>query len=432
VPERVDAASAPGRFAVDRFLHRERVQQSSVEKLKRDDSDGAVVVFNAGSSSLKAEAYGLRPWRCLARASCDSLGPGVDRESGSAAGGASPHAAAAERVIDALAVNPRRVVATGHRIVHGGAFAAPVEITAGVLAELDSLSALAPLHNPPALDVLEVARRAYPNAPAVAVFDTAFFSALPEHVRTYAVPAAWRRDGLVRRYGFHGIAHAELHRRYREFAGRHPRPERVVSLHLGQGCSAAAILDGRPLDTSMGYTPLEGLIMGTRPGDLDVGVVLERMRSGMTERDIDAALSRQSGLLALSGASSDVREILALEARGDMRAKLALDAFCHRIVKYVGAYAAVLGGIDALLFGGGIGEHSAPIRERICAQLAWLGLDIDRAANAACTGREGAISPPASRVAAFVLAVREERSIARAVCEHLYGDIALDAVEGGA
>jgi acetate kinase len=409
------------------------VQHSTVEKLKRDDSDGAIVVFNAGSSSLKAEAYGLRPWRCLARASCETLGRGGDRlDDTGAGGGVSRHAAAAQRVIEALAVTPRRVVATGHRIVHGGAFAAPVEITGSVLAELEAAGTLAPLHNPPALEVLAVAQGAYPAAPAVAVFDTAFFSALPEHVRTYAVPEEWRRDGRVRRYGFHGIAHAELHRRYREFAGRLPCPERIVSLHLGHGCSAAAILDGLPLDTSMGYTPLEGLIMGTRAGDLDVGIVLERWRSGMTEREVDSALSRQSGLLALSGASSDVRELLALEARGDARAKLALDAFCHRVVKYVGAYAAVLGGIDALLFGGGIGEHSAPIRERICAQLAWLGLDIDRGANAACASREGAISAPASRVAAFVLAVREERAIARAVCEHLYGDVALDSAEAGA
>lgn len=411
-----------GHGAVERFLQRHPVQDATVEKLKRDDRDGAIVVFNAGSSSLKAEAYGLAPWRCLARAACESL----------EGAGASAHAAAAVRVIEALAVTPHRVVATGHRIVHGGAFAQPRSITPAVRAELEATSDLAPLHNPPALEVLDIATRAYPTATPVAVFDTAFFAALPEHVRTYAVPEEWRRDGRVRRYGFHGIAHGELHRRYREFVGRLPHPERVVSLHLGQGCSAAAILDGRPLDTSMGYTPLEGLIMGTRPGDLDVGIVLERLRLGMTGADIDTALARRSGLLGLSGSSADIRELLSLEARGDAKARLALDAFCYRIVKYVGAYAAALGGIDALLFGGGIGENSAAMRKRICSQLSWLGLQFDPTANAECEGREGAISAPLSRVAAYVLAVREERAIARAVAEHLHGvgGATLDATGG--
>jgi acetate kinase len=419
---------------VERFLQRHDVHHSPVHKLERDESDGAIVVFNAGSSSLKAEAYGFMPWRCLARASCESLEPKRDGSGGGEAATAA-HAAAAERVIEALGVTPRSVLATGHRIVHGGAYATPQSVTATVLAKIEAVSDLAPLHNPPALEVLRVAARAFPDATPVAVFDTAFFAALPEHVCAYAIPDEWRRDGAVRRYGFHGIAHAELHRRYREFVGRAPYPERVVSLHLGQGCSAAAILDGRPLDTSMGYTPLEGLVMGTRPGDLDVGIVLERLRLGDTVADIDAALSRRSGLLGLSGASADMRELLALEARGDPRAKLALDAFCHRIVKYVGAYAAALGGIDALLFGGGIGENSAPIRKRICTQLSWLGLEFDAAANADCVGREGAIGAPLSRVAAYALAVREERAIARAVYEHIHGAAAgaaaLDAAEGG-
>lgn len=403
------------------------MQHATLEKPQRAADDGVLVVFNAGSSSLKAEAYGLRPWRCVARASCEVRGPGDQRRHEVA-----EYSAAAARVIEALGVAPARVVATGHRIVHGGTLAEPVEITHDVLALIEAASLLAPLHNPAALAVLGVAQRAYRAAPAVAVFDTAFFAGLPEHVRTYAVPETWRRDGQVRRYGFHGIAHAELHRRYREFAERLLEPERVVSLHLGQGCSAAALLDGRPVDTSMGYTPLEGLIMGTRPGDLDAGIVLERVRSGMTGREIDMALSHESGLLALSGTSGDVRELLALEARGDPRAKLALDAFCHRVVKYVGAYAAVLGGIDALLFGGGIGEHAPQIRERICGRLAWLGIDVDGSANAACVNREGAISAPTSRVAVFVLAVREERSIARAVCEHLFGAELLVSAEGGA
>lgn len=396
----------------ERFLH------SSA-----DMSDAnSIVVFNAGSSSLKAETYQVQPLRRLARAAVDGLGSSgarvrVGAES-RAVEDASDHAAAAEHVMNALAVDPGAVLATGHRVVHGGAFSAPVEVTDAVLATLESLAPLAPLHNPAAVEVLNAVRRRFGATPAIAVFDTAFFANLPEHVQAYAIPEAWHRGGSVRRYGFHGIAHAGIYERYRQFARRSRSPERVVSLHLGHGCSAAAMLDGRPVDTSMGYTPLEGLIMGTRPGDLDAGIVLERLREGATVNEIDASLSRESGLLGLSGESADMRELLVLEARGAARAKLALNAFCHRVVKYVGAYAAALGGIDALLFGGGIGENAATIRERICAKLSWLGLELDVAANERCSGREGAIASSASRVEAYVIAVHEERTIARSVCEY--------------
>lgn len=384
------------------------------------DAD-TIVVFNAGSSSLKTAAYSPRPWRRIAHAAVEGLGSStpVLRATGGeplAADVAGDHGAAAGLAIDALKLDARSVAATGHRVVHGGTFAAPVEISDAVIAKLEALAPLAPLHNPAALAVLDVARRRFGAAQAVAVFDTAFFADLPEHVRTYAIPSAWRRSGDVRRYGFHGIAHAQLHARYRERAKRAAHPERVVTLHLGQGCSAAALLDGRPVETSMGYTPLEGLIMGTRCGDLDAGIVLELMRTGTPAHAIDAALSRESGLLGLSEKSDDMRELLELEAGGGERAALAVNAFCHRIVKYIGAYAAVLGGLDALLFGGGIGERAPAIRARVCAQLTWLGLELDAAANERCVGREGAIAAASSAVEVYVLAVREERAIARSVC----------------
>jgi acetate kinase len=267
--------------------------------------------------------------------------------------------------------------------------------------------------------VLDALRRRLPAAAAVAVFDTAFFAALPDHVRTYAVPSAWREGGAVRRYGFHGIAHAQLHRRYRALRRRAPAPERVITLHLGSGCSAAALLDGRPVETSMGYTPLEGLIMATRAGDLDAGIVIERLRAGEPLTTVEEALNRQSGLLGLSGRSADMRELLEHEARGDARAGLAVAAFLHRVVKYVGAYGAVLGGVDALLFGGGIGEGSAEIRRRICERVAWLGLELDARANEECTQREGSIAAHGSAVDAHVLMVHEELAIAEAVRERL-------------
>jgi acetate kinase len=247
-----------------------------------------------------------------------------------------------------------------------------------------------------------------------AVFDTAFFRDLPEHARVYAIPHDWRRSYGIRRYGFHGIAHAYLHSRHRALTRRRTVPTRVVTLQLGQGCSAAALLDGRAVESSMGYTPLEGLVMGTRPGDLDPGVLLRLMRGGLDADALERALNRESGLLGLSHSSSDMRDLLEREAAGDPRAALALGVFCHRVRKYIGAYAVVLGGLDAVLFGGGIGENAPVIRARICAGLEWLGVDLDPNANAAGVGAELEISAATSAVEVYVIRVREEEAIARA------------------
>jgi len=259
---------------------------------------------------------------------------------------------------------------------------------------------------------MEVVRGSLPDVPAVAVFDTAFFRDLPEPARVYALPDAWHAQGRIRRYGFHGIAHEYLSVRLRERCGR--VPERVLSLQLGQGCSVAALLNGAPVETSMGFTPLEGLIMGTRPGDLDAGILLHRMRQGDSWTALDDDVNRRSGLLGLSGVTADVRELVALEAEAHPGATLALAAFCHRIHKYLGAYAAILGGVDVVVFGGGIGENAPGLRARICAGLGWLGFELDDAVNARCAGHEACISKKSSKIEAYVIPVREEEAIARA------------------
>ncbi len=387
--------------------------------------DRALLACNAGSSSLKVEAWTGTPWRTLARAAILGIGGPravleVEGHGAERLRGIDDQPAAAEQLLARLAVlglDVGALVGVGHRVVHGGArFTGPVRLTTAVRKRLEDLTELAPLHNSAALAVMDAVHARAPRAPRVAVFDTAFFHALPEAARVYAVPKRWNasREPL-RRYGFHGLAHEYLAQRFAARRGSSTRHARVLSMQLGQGCSIAALAGGRPVETSMGFTPLEGLIMGTRAGDVDAGVLLHRLAAGDSAAALDAALNRDSGLKGLAG-SNDVRDLLTREARGDAAAKLALAAFVHRIVKYSGAYAAVLGGLDAVLFGGGIGEHAAPIRERICAGLSWLGLKLDRRANERCTAREGVISAQRSAIEVHVIPVREERVIARAVC----------------
>lgn len=395
------------------------------------ETEDYVLALNAGSSSLKFELFASGPiWRSCLRGAVTDIGrprsaltiAGQEPVDGPVA----DHSDAARRVFAAVFDNGggdvaiERLRAIGHRVVHGGArFTGPTLITDSVVAALDEIAELAPLHIPPALAVIGVERERFAGVPMVAVFDTTFFRRIPEHARRYAVPRSWYVDHAVQRFGFHGIAHEYISERVGADSRTGASRRRVVSLHLGQGCSATALLEGRPVETSMGFTPLEGLIMGTRPGDLDPGALVHLARRGFSPDALEAALNRESGLRGLSGTSDDVRELLEREASGDADAALALAAFCHRIRKYVGAYAAVLGGIDALAFGGGIGENAAPIRARICAGLEWLGLELDEEANARCCGTEGRISQPTSRVLIEVIAVREEEAIARAALETL-------------
>jgi acetate kinase len=336
-------------------------------------------------------------------------------------GAVGDHSSAAEALLGKLLPGTResqgRLVAIGHRIVHGGTqFTRPVRITADVWRQLEALRELAPLHNPPALTVVRATATRYSRVPLYAIFDTAYFAGLPPHVREYALPAEWRSGRGIRRFGFHGLAHEYLARTARQLGGAR---RRLVTLQLGHGCSATAVLAGDPVETSMGFSPLEGLIMATRPGDLDAGVLLELTRRGEAWQTIAHVLHREAGLLGMSGATGDVRELLDLEASGHEGATLALAAFCHRIVKYLGAYAAVLGGLDAIAIGGGIGENSPAVRARICRGLEWLGLKLDPAANDDAVGVAARITAPNSAIAVDVIPVDEELLIAERVRESL-------------
>jgi len=295
---------------------------------------------------------------------------------------------------------PGDVDAVGIRVVHGGSkFVTPVRVDDAVIDAIRELSELAPLHNPAAVKVIEETRRTLPGVPMVAVFDTAFHQTMPPRASTYAVP----QELAVRRYGFHGISYSFVSSRVE--AARH------VICHLGNGASVCALRDGKSIDTSMGFTPMEGLVMGTRCGDLDPGVILYLLRQGKSEAELDDLLNHRSGLLALSGRAGDVRELQDAARAGDARAAFALELFAYRVARYIGAYAAALGGLDALTFTAGIGEHSSLIRTQVCASLAFLGIELDEERNDAARADERLISR--GRVAVRVIPTNEELEIAR-------------------
>jgi acetate kinase len=316
--------------------------------------------------------------------------------------------------------------AVGHRVVHGGEqFARSVLVTPDVSRAIEEMIEFAPLHNPHNLAGIQAAQRALgEGVPQVAVFDTAFHQTLPEHAFLYAIPyPLYRRHG-VRRYGFHGTSHRSVAYRYRQLLDIPKSQVRIITLHLGNGCSACAISGGESLDTSMGFTPLEGLVMGTRSGDIDPAVLdYIATKEGLSLPQVEALLNSQSGLLGVSGLTNDMRDLLA-EARehDDRRAKLAIRMFCWRARKYVGAYLAAMGGADAIVFAGGIGENAPEIRAEICDGLEWAGLTVDDAANEALVGgAEGRFSTDDSRLAAWVVPTDEELLIARDTCRVVGG-----------
>lgn len=329
------------------------------------------------------------------------------------------HEAAMGRVLDELSsagfAGGDGPDAIGHRVVHGGEdFAVPVLIDEGVMAAIDGLGELAPLHNGPAVAAIRAARRAAgPSVPMVAVFDTAFHRAMPERAARYAIPKRLADKHRIRRYGFHGTAHRCMVQSHARLTGIPVEDARIVTLQLGNGCSAAAVSGGRSVDTSMGFTPLEGLVMGTRSGSVDPALVpfLAR-REGVSAAEVEGWLNRRSGLLGVSGISRDVRELLEAEAGGDVDAALALEMFCYGVRKQVGAYLAALGGADAVVFGGGIGENAPAIRERVCAGMAWCGLVLDKERNDRAVGTEARISADESGIHAYVAPVDEETAIA--------------------
>lgn len=314
-----------------------------------------------------------------------------------------------------------QVNAVGHRVVHGGArFSQAIRIDEQIVAELETLSELAPLHNPASLTGIRGAQDLLgSDVPMVAVFDTAFHHNMPAHASTYALPHALAAQHRIRRYGFHGIAHASLADGYARTTGQRLADTRLITLHLGNGCSATAIQQGQSVDTSMGFTPLEGLVMGTRSGDLDPAVVSYLARhTSMSVEAVERLLNEESGLHGVSGRSHDMRTLLAAaEQQQDARATLAITLFCYRVRKYIGAYLAVLGGADAVIFGGGIGEHAPTIRTRICTGMEWCGLRLDAARNAAAVGLSPGsatrISNDHASLAAYVVATDEETWIAR-------------------
>jgi acetate kinase len=343
-----------------------------------------VFVLNVGSSTVKYALIDVADGRRLA-------------------GGLEDDVAAA------LADRPA-VVAVAHRVVHGGErFRAPVVVDDDVLAALHELAVLAPLHNPVNVAGIEDARRVWPDVPHVAVFDTAFHHTLPPHAFTYAVPREWATRHGVRRYGFHGTSYAYVSRTAARLLGRDLADTRLIVLHLGNGASAAAVAGGRSVDTSMGLTPLEGLVMGTRSGDVDPALVLHlRRTAGLSVDEIDDLLNTGSGMLALAG-DSDMRAVHRRIAAGDADAVLALDVYCYRVRKYVGAYLAVLGGADAVVFTGGVGEHDAVVRAQSLAGLEGLGIAVDPVRNEA---GETTISPAGSAIPVLVVPTDEETEMA--------------------
>ena len=390
-----------------------------------------VLVLNCGSSTLKFQLIQTRGGaveRKLARGVVDRIGGessykfeiiGEPPLEGKIA--ADNHEAATVKVIGWLSSHADlgSVDAVGHRIVHGGdKFKSAVRIDENVIKVLDSLCDLAPLHNPSSVSGIHAARKVLGAAvPMVAAFDTSFHQTIPERAAIYALPYDLTNKHHLRRYGFHGLAHQYSAMRYGELTGKKADQINIVTLHLGNGCSACAIRNGTSIDTSMGFTPLEGLVMGTRSGDLDPALVAHLARhEGIDE--IENLLNTGSGLLGVSGISSDMRELIAVY-KENPRARLAIDVFCYRARKYLGAYLAALQGADAVVFSGGIGEHLPLIRKEMCGGMEWCGLILDERQNGSVIGNEGRISTAEARIEVFVIPSDEEAVIARATASLL-------------
>ncbi len=387
-----------------------------------------VLVINCGSSSLKYQLIDSRSEEVLAAGLCERIG--IDgRMTHTPSGGDTvvkndplpDHGAAIQSVLSALTDKAHGVIsslseigAVGHRLVHGGEkFAASVIINDEVIAEVEACNDLAPLHNPANLIGVRACRQIMPDVPMVGVFDTAFHQTMPPKAYLYGIPHQYYQEHKVRRYGFHGTSHNYVSQRVHHLAELDPDNSRVIVCHLGNGASVTAVKNGKSVDTSMGLTPLEGLIMGTRSGDLDPGVIeYIAKKEHLTLEEVLKVLNKESGVLGLSGVSSDFRDLTEAMEQGNEQAAVAVEAFCYRVAKHIGAYTAALNGVDAIVFTAGIGENAAHIRSMVCDYLGFLGITIDEEKNAV-RGKETEISTPDSKVSVFVIPTNEELAIAR-------------------
>lgn len=410
-----------------------------------------VLVLNVGSSSLKFQLVSTDHERLeqntdtrLARGMIERIGGeaiytyrSTDGEPSRGSVALADHRAAVGHLLGWLTSSESGVAlgsvgeieAVGHRVVHGGErFQRSVLITPDVQRGIEDTMDLAPLHNPANLRGIAAARDVLgAGVPQVAVFDTAFHHTLPPQAYLYAIPYQLYRRHRVRRYGFHGTSHRYVAHRWRQLTGTARDQTKLITLHLGNGCSACAISGGDSVDTSMGFTPLEGLVMGTRSGDVDPALLDHvATKEGLTLHEMSALLNKQSGLLGISGLTNDMRELLQeAEEHDDRRARLAIEVFCYRARKYIGSYLAAMGGATAIVFTGGIGENSAAIRARICDGLQWMGVTLDPARNEdRIDGREGCISTDGGRLDAWVIPTDEELLIARDCYRVVTGTVA--------
>ncbi|MGK4905537.1 acetate kinase [Streptomyces albus] len=386
-----------------------------------------VLVLNSGSSSVKYQLIDMADRSRLAVGLAERIGEETsalhheplagggkrERHGRLADHDAALEAIAEELAADGMGLDSPELAVIGHRVVHGGLkLTVPTLVDDAVLKEIERLIPVAPLHNPANVTGIRTAQRLRPDLPQVAVFDTAFHSAMPEHAARYAIDVETADAHRVRRYGFHGTSHAYVSRKAAELLGKDASEVNLIVLHLGNGASASAVRGGRCEDTSMGLTPLEGLVMGTRSGDIDPAVVFHLGRvAGMSMDEVDELLNKRSGLLGLCG-DNDMRQIRRRMAEGDAAARLAFDIYIHRLKKYIGAYYAVLGTVDAVVFTAGVGENSAPVREAAVAGLKELGLAVDGELNAAGGKEARLISPSYARVKVAVVPTDEELEIA--------------------
>jgi acetate kinase len=356
-----------------------------------------ILTVNAGSSSLKLRVLDGGDEVICSRDAEAIGGEGELRED-----------------LEAVLAAGGEVDAAAHRVVHGGPnFDGPTAIDPAAERELDGLADLAPLHNPPAVRAIRALEELRPRLPAVACFDTSFHATLPAAAATYALPAAWSERWPLRRYGFHGLSHAYASRRAAQLLGRPPSELRLVTAHLGSGASLAAVAGGHSVETTMGFTPLEGLVMATRSGSVDPGLLLWVQRhGGLGAEEMERALDRDAGLRALGGGSGDMREVIAGAERGEQRCQLAFDVYVHRLAAGIAAMAAAMGGVDGLVFTGGVGENSPPVRAAACAASAFLGVGLDPGLNGRAEG-DAVLSDPAGPVAALVVSAREDLEMAR-------------------